>query len=564
MLYRAADGEPPKIVQAGKLGKIEILGKGQQFVAFGTHPSGAELEWFPEPPGAELRMGLPAVTEDQIHAFLEACAPIIEAESPKRANGQDHGAGEPEPIHSALPPRSPASRTAGRPTGNLGTRSAWPYSVRPAAARPGRQCSTPSQHPTPRTVAASARWEHYSTILPNLIGAGTIFHMAAEAKQRAPTEGDTPDPEILANPDMSVLRLGRRDPPAFPMEVLCKTWGNWAGTTADAAACPVDNVVAPLLASASALIGHARWAQVTPGWMEPPHLWCGAVGDSGTGKSPGADTLLRDVLPELERRMLGDFPDRLAQWRIAAETHAVAAERWKAEVRTAGKSGTPPPLPPAADIPLALLWQNVSEWDSRIGVSVIHGWSAAGEPTMVRRVLDWHDELDDWLEPFLTRLGHKARRRMCPRYIAGLIGPGDRKSVQPMAERLVPGDYDQLHHFIAAGLWDAAPLEAELLMQADRLVGGPDAVLVIDDTALPKACPWACPEEGQPFGWRCPAICLCPGEDRQLPDAGLGHAGERRGAGDGGPAAVPAGELDERCGSYGNGTGSGGSPGIPQ
>jgi hypothetical protein len=55
----------------------------------------------------------------------------------------------------------------------------------------------------------------------------------------------------------------------------------------------------------------------------------------------------------------------------------------------------------------------------------------------------------------------------------------------------VPGDYDQLHHFIAAGLWDAAPLEAALLMRADGLVGGPDAVLVIDDTALPKACPRA-------------------------------------------------------------------------
>src|SRR2546421_6573133 len=75
---------------------------------------------------------------------------------------------------------------------------------------------------------------------------------------------------------------------------------------------------------------------------------------------------------------------------------------------------------------------------------------------------------------------------MCPLYISGLIGPGDRKSVQPMAERLAPGDYDQLHHFVAAGVWDAAPLEAELLIQADRLVGGSDAVLVIDDTALPK------------------------------------------------------------------------------
>jgi hypothetical protein len=40
----------------------------------------------------------------------------------------------------------------------------------------------------------------------------------------------------------------------------------------------------------------------------------------------------------------------------------------------------------------------------------------------------------------------------------------------------------QLHHFIADGVWDATPLETELLNQADRLVGGRDAVLVIDDT----------------------------------------------------------------------------------
>src|SRR5262249_56257042 len=84
------------------------------------------------------------------------------------------------------------------------------------------------------------------------------------------------------------------------------------------------------------------------------------------------------------------------------------------------------------------------------------------------------------------RLGHKPWQRMCPLYVAGLIGPGDRKSVQPMAERLATSNYDQLHHFIADGVWDATPLETELLNQADRLVGGRDAVLVIDDTSLPK------------------------------------------------------------------------------
>jgi len=45
--------------------------------------------------------------------------------------------------------------------------------------------------------------------------------------------------------------------------------------------------------------------------------------------------------------------------------------------------------------------------------------------------------------PFLARLGHKVRRRMCPLYVSGPIGPGDRNSIQPMAEQLALGDYDQ-------------------------------------------------------------------------------------------------------------------------
>jgi SRSO17 transposase len=105
---------------------------------------------------------------------------------------------------------------------------------------------------------------------------------------------------------------------------------------------------------------------------------------------------------------------------------------------------------------------------------------------MVGRTTDWREELERFLKPFVARLSHKARRRMCPLYVSGLIGPGDRKSIQPMAERLAVGDYDQLHHFIAAGIWNAKPVETELQVQADKLVGGGDAVLVIDDTAIAK------------------------------------------------------------------------------
>jgi SRSO17 transposase len=143
------------------------------------------------------------------------------------------------------------------------------------------------------------------------------------------------------------------------------------------------------------------------------------------------------------------------------------------------------------------------------------GWLLEG-PTIVGTRSDWKDELGRWLKPFLDRLGHKARRQMCPLYVAGLIGPGDGKSVQPMAERLGPGEYDRLHHFVSAGVWEAAPLERELLIQADRLVGGSDTVLVIDDTAVPK--------KGQPLGRRGCAIRFSPGQDRQLPDAGVADA----------------------------------------
>ena len=99
---------------------------------------------------------------------------------------------------------------------------------------------------------------------------------------------------------------------------------------------------------------------------------------------------------------------------------------------------------------------------------------------------DWQKELGRWLMPFLDRLGHKTRRQMCPLYVTGLIGPGERKSIQPIAARFALGEYDQLHHFVSAGVWDVTPVETELLVQADKLVGGHDAVLVIDDTAMLK------------------------------------------------------------------------------
>ena len=159
-------------------------------------------------------------------------------------------------------------------------------------------------------------------------------------------------PPLWGEPDMGVLRNHRRTPPPLPLEVFGAAWRQWIeGAAASAAACPPDYVALPLLSAASALIGNARWAQAGPGWCEPPHLWTCVVGDSGSSKSSGSDCLLRDVLPEIERQMQGDFPDRLRDWQAMDEAHKAALAQWQADVKTAQKLGNSPPLPPAETVP---------------------------------------------------------------------------------------------------------------------------------------------------------------------------------------------------------------------
>ena len=109
-------------------------------------------------------------------------------------------------------------------------------------------------------------------------------------------------------------------------------------------------------------------------------------------------------------------------------------------------------------------------------------------------------DLDRWLVPFLDALGHKKRRTWAPLYLRGLMGPGERKSLQPMAARLGLSGHDQLQHFIASPAWDDAPLWRVLAEQVDRQVGGegagvvpvlgfvgqPDAALVDRDRPQPR------------------------------------------------------------------------------
>src|SRR3712207_1181970 len=125
---------------------------------------------------------------------------------------------------------------------------------------------------------------------------------------------------------------------------------------------------------------------------------------------------------------------------------------------------------------------------------------------------DWERAFAEWLAPFLEALGHKTRQRWAPVYVRGLLGPGERKSVQPVAARVAPADGDQLHHFISSPAWQTAPLAAVLAREADRLVGGPDAVLIRGaDHRRHRAA-----QEGRALGRCRPAIRRRAGQQEEI------------------------------------------------
>ena len=184
-LYRAAEGAPAKRSIVGKLGKLEFLGFGNQFVAYGGHPDGGS--YIPPVGGYGVADALPALTEEQVTEIFARVAPLIGAVPPKAEPGE-HTSGEaqadPLRIAAALndipndgPPDWEKWNNAGmasfRATGgnDLGLAAWEAWSARNPANGVKDSCAR--------------RWDNYRSSPPSRIGAGTLFYMAAQARAEA-------------------------------------------------------------------------------------------------------------------------------------------------------------------------------------------------------------------------------------------------------------------------------------------------------------------------------------------------------------------------------------------
>src|SRR4051812_49921721 len=88
-----------------------------------------------------------------------------------------------------------------------------------------------------------------------------------------------------------------------------------------------------------------------------------------------------------------------------------------------------------------------------------------------RQPLTGEARLEAYLDAIVGGLGHVRRAASARAYCTGLLLPGERKSVEPMAARLDPGHvqakHQSLHHVVAQADWDDA---------AGPAAGGPEGV----------------------------------------------------------------------------------------
>ena len=97
-----------------------------------------------------------------------------------------------------------------------------------------------------------------------------------------------------------------------------------------------------------------------------------------------------------------------------------------------------------------------------------------------------------YVETLASALGHADRVAPLKAYCTGLLLPGERKSVEPMAARVEPGRvqaaHQSLHHFVAKADWsDDAVLSLVRAQVLPALEGqGQIRAWIVDDTGFPK------------------------------------------------------------------------------
>jgi SRSO17 transposase len=94
--------------------------------------------------------------------------------------------------------------------------------------------------------------------------------------------------------------------------------------------------------------------------------------------------------------------------------------------------------------------------------------------------------LDQFLVDLLEPVGRSERRHWAKVYIQGLLLDGERKSIEPIANRIQGADVQSLRQFVGQSPWAVEEVQRLLAAKIVDLLSEPE-VWMIDETSFPKA-----------------------------------------------------------------------------
>jgi len=94
--------------------------------------------------------------------------------------------------------------------------------------------------------------------------------------------------------------------------------------------------------------------------------------------------------------------------------------------------------------------------------------------------------LTTFLEDLLAPLGRKERRHWARVYVQGLLLDGERKSIEPMGDRIPGADVQALRQFVGQSPWAVEEVQRQLARKVVDLLSNPE-VWILDETSFPKA-----------------------------------------------------------------------------
>tara|TARA_R110001599_G_C12266168_1_gene660865 strand:- start:578 stop:3061 length:2484 start_codon:yes stop_codon:yes gene_type:complete len=357
--YTTARYYPPGMPKAKENAhQLEVLGAGNQFVAYGIHPDTEQPYLWAALDGItfddSLHRTCPAdlveLSRDDLEAIKAAferiakdCGLVLEpladvrkrntSETEQAAGGKRHSA----EIRQDAPGYTlaevlPHLRNSGADYDDWqrvgaaikqagGTYDDWlAYS---------RQCADKhDEREMPR------KWQSFE-IKPGGAGMGTLARMALQAGmpsrrvERKSAQVDLIESRVDASwPDLADP-FAEYPVPAFPLEVLPVAFRKLAEARAAQSGFDVGGYAFCLLVAAANTCDHRTRLNLGP-FSVPPFQWAGLVGDSGAGKSPIINTAKAE--PEaINERLIRDSGEALAAW--------------SAQVKASPKEDTPPRPP---------------------------------------------------------------------------------------------------------------------------------------------------------------------------------------------------------------------------